>query len=431
MAELWRLTATEAAARIAAGRITSEALVRACLERIEEREGAVRAWAHLDPDFAVDQARRADASTPRGPFHGVPFGVKDVIDSAGLPTEYGSPAIHGGHRPARDAACVAAMRASGAVMLGKTVSTEFATFTPGRTRNPHDPAHTPGGSSSGSAAAVAAGMVPIAFGNQTAGSLIRPAAFCGVVGLKPTHGTVDPTGILALEPSFDTLGYMGRSVEDVAAFYGIVGGDPPALLADGLGRAPRIGLCRTHHWARAEPAAQEAVMRAAARLSALGAEILDLDLPEAFAAIPDSHRVILNDGLTRSLAGRYAESRDAFSARLRGMIEEGLGYDVATRAEARRHVDACRAEADGLFARCDALLSPSAPGEAPEGLDSTGDPIFQTTWTALHLPCVTLPWTTGPRGLPIGVQLIGRRGADTPLLALAGWLHRRADDATA
>ena len=424
--EPWRLTASEAAAAVASGDLTSEALVRSCLERIEDRESEVRAWVHLDPDYALEQAREADRKGGRGPLHGVPFGVKDVIDSAGLPTEYGSPAIHGGHRPDRDAACVAAMRASGAVLLGKTVSTEFATFTPGKTRNPHNPAHTPGGSSSGSAAAVGASMTPIAFGNQTAGSLIRPAAFCGVVGLKPTHGTVDLGGILTLEPSFDTLGYMARSVDDVAVFYDIVRGAPPAPPPDRPDRTPRVGLCRTHFWDRAGRASRDALARAADRLSDLGAEVFDRDLPDDFATLPDSHGVILNAGLARSLARQYADRRGDLSARLRGMIEDGLGRDAAALDAAVAHAERCRSAADSMFADCDALLSPSAPGEAPEGLGSTGDPIFQTTWTLLHVPCVTLPWGVGPNGLPVGVQLIARRGADRSLLALAKWLHASA-----
>ncbi|MDE0176489.1 MAG: amidase [Defluviicoccus sp.] len=425
MSELWQLTAAEAGRGIAAGEITSEALVRSCLDRIAGRDADVEAWAHLDPDYAVAGARAADASPSGGPLHGVPFGVKDVIDSGELPTEYGAPAIHAGHRPDRDAACVAAMRAAGAVLMGKTVSTEFATFQPGKTRNPHNPAHTPGGSSSGSAAAVGASMVPIAFGNQTAGSLIRPAAFCGVVGLKPTHGTVDLTGILPLEPSFDTLGYMARSVDDVALFYDTVRGAAPAVPADGLDRAPRVGLCRTHHWKKADAVCRGAVERAAARFADLGADVAEIDLPDEFAAIPDSHRVILNAGLTQSLARQYADRRDRLSERLRGMIEEGLGYDEATVEAARTHTRACRAAAGDAFGDRDVLLTPSAPGEAPEGLGMTGDPIFQTTWTLLHLPCVTLPFATGPNGLPIGVQLIGSRGEDAAVLAVAKWFHGR------
>ena len=425
MSELWRLTAVEAGRQIAAGEITSEALVRSCLERIEDRDPDVEAWTHLDPDYALAGAREADSSPAKSPLHGVPFAVKDVIDSGDLPTEYGAPAIHGGHRPERDAACVAAMRSAGAVLMGKTVSTEFATFWPGKTKNPHNPGHTPGGSSSGSAAAVGASMVPFAFGNQTAGSLIRPAAFCGVAGFKPTHGTVDLTGILPLEPTFDTLGYMARSVDDLGLFYDIVRGADPEAPADGLGRAPRVGLCRTHHWQKADAVCREAVERAAAKFSDLGADVADVDLPDDFATIPDSHRVILNAGLTQSLARQYADHRDRLSDRLRGMIEEGLGYDEATLGAARAQARACRAAAGDAFGDRDVLLTPSAPGEAPEGLGMTGDPIFQTTWTLLHLPCVTLPFATGPRGLPIGVQLIGSRGEDAAALAVAKWFHGR------
>ena len=425
MSELWRLTAAEAGRSIAGGEVTSEVLVRSCLERIEARDPEIEAWAHLDPDLAIAQARAADSASAASPLHGVPFGVKDVIDSADLPTEYGAPAIHGGHRPERDAACVAAMRRAGAVLLGKTVSTEFATFWPGKTKNPHNAGHTPGGSSSGSAAAVGASMVPIAFGNQTAGSLIRPAAFCGVVGFKPTHGTVDLAGILALEPIFDTLGYMARSVDDVGLFYDIVRGAAPEPPAEGLGRAPRIGLCRTHHWGKAEAESREAVENAAAKFSDLGADVVETELPDGFATIPDSHRVILNAGLTQSLARQFADHRDRLSERLRGMIEEGLGYDEETLEAARSHAKSCRAAAAEIFGDRDVLLSPSAPGEAPEGLGMTGDPIFQTTWTLLHLPCVTLPFATGGRGLPVGVQLIGARGEDAAVLAIAKWFHGR------
>ena len=225
MAELNRLTASEAAALMEKNEITSEDLVRACLARIEEREETVQAWQYLDPDFAIAEARKADAAERKGPLHGIPFAAKDIIDTADMPTENGSP-IYAGRRPDADAPCVAVMRDAGAVLMGKTVTTEFATFNPGKTRNPHNSGHTPGGSSSGSGAAVGDCMVPLAFGSQTAGSLIRPAAFCGAYGLKPTHGTVDLSGILPLEATLDTLGYMARSVDDLATYYATVVADP-------------------------------------------------------------------------------------------------------------------------------------------------------------------------------------------------------------
>lgn len=424
MTALHELTATEAGAMIAKGEISSEELVRACLDRIAVRDDAVLAWAHLDPDLALESARAADADDPKSPLHGVPFGVKDVIDSADLPTEYGS-GIFAGNRPSADAACIAKMKNAGAVLLGKTVSTEFATFTPGKTRNPHNPEHTPGGSSSGSAAAVGDAQVPIAFGNQTAGSLIRPAAFCGAWGLKPTHGTVDLAGILPLEPDFDTLGYMARSVDDLAAFYSVVRGAAAEPLADGLGRPPRIGLCRTYHWDEAQPETVSAIEEAAARLRDLGAEVTEMSLPENFADLAETHPVILNVGLTKTLGDIYRESKDRISERLCGMIESGFDCPPERFEAAVAHANECRAAVPAAFGDFDVLLTPSAPGEAPKGLGMTGNPIFQIVWTLLHVPCVTMPWTKGPNGLPVGVQFIGRQNDDDTVLRVAKWFAER------
>ena len=424
MTALNQLTATEAGELIAKGEITSEELVRACIERIDARESDVGAWQAFDRDLALDKARAADAAPPRSPLHGVPFGVKDVIDTADLPTTYGSP-IFEGNRPAADAACVAKMSDAGAVMMGKTVSTEFATFFPGKTRNPLNLDHTPGGSSSGSAAAVADHMIPIAFGNQTAGSLIRPAAFCGLFGLKPTHGTVDLSGIFELEATFDTLGYMARGVDDLATFYAIVRGASPQPLADGIGRAPRVGVCRTHFWDEAEAETRDALDDAAKSFAAAGAEVAEMELPQDFASIPESHGVILNVGLSKSLGKIYDENRDRISDRLRAMIESGLECPSDRYESAVAHANACRASADAAFGDWDVLLTPSAPGEAPSGISATGNPIFQVMWTLLHVPCVTIPFATGPNGLPVGVQLIGRRGDDDTVLKIAKWFDAR------
>lgn len=423
--QLHELTALDAAARIRAGEISSEELVRACLDRIAAREDEVRAWQHLDGDYAIAEARKADESEPRSPLHGVPFGVKDVIDTGDLPTECGS-VIYRDRRPAADAACVAAMRAAGAVLMGKTVSTEFATFTPGKTRNPHDAGHTPGGSSSGSAAAVGSAMVPLAFGNQTAGSLVRPAAFCGIFGLKPTHGTVDLSGIFELVPRLDTLGYMARSVDDLAAFYGIVLGRPVEVPPeDGPGRAPRIGLCRTFHWREAAPETVEAVESAAAFCAGMGAEVAEADMPGHFADLAETHTTIMNAGLGRGMNDLYRADGDRLSERLRQMIRDGQATPDETLRKANDHADRCIAEFGGAMGDRDVFLAPSAPGEAPGGLDSTGNPIFQVVWTLLQVPCVTLPWSTGPNGLPVGVQLIGRRGDDETVLGVARWLETR------
>ena len=423
--QLHELTALDAAARIRAGEISSEELVRACLDRIAAREDEVRAWQHLDETYAIAEARKADESEPRSLLHGVPFGVKDVIDTGDLPTGCGSE-IYSDRQPAADAACVAAMRAAGAVLMGKTVSTEFATFTPGKTRNPHDAGHTPGGSSSGSAAAVGSAMVPLAFGNQTAGSLVRPAAFCGVSGLKPTHGTVDLSGIFELVPRLDTLGYMARSVDDLAAFYGIVLGRPVAVPPDdGPGRAPRIGLCRTFHWREAAPETVEAVESAAAFCAEAGAEVAEAEMPAHFSDLAETHTTIMNAGLGRSMNELYRADGDRLSERLRQMIRDGQETPDEALRKANDHADRCIAEFGGAMGDRDVFLAPSAPGEAPAGLDSTGNPIFQVVWTLLQVPCVTLPWSTGPNGLPVGVQLIGRRGDDETVLRVAKWLETR------
>ena len=424
MTALNELTATEAGDLIAKREISSEELVRACLERIDAREDDVRAWQAIDPELALEKARAADAVAPASPLHGVPFGVKDVIDTADLPTRYGSP-IFDGNQPANDAACVAKMNEAGAVLMGKTVSTEFATFFPGKTRNPHNFDHTPGGSSSGSAAAVGDKMLPIAFGNQTAGSLIRPAAYCGVFGLKPTHGTVDLGGIFELEPTFDTLGYMARSVDDLAAFYAIVRGETSQALADGIGRPPRVGICHTPFWDEALPESRSALEDAAKRFAANGADVDEMTLPEDFATLDETHGVILNVGLSRSLGQIYNEHGDQISERLRGMIESGIDCPTDRYDTAVAHATACRAAAGSAFGDWDVLLTPSAPGEAPAGLSATGNPIFQVMWTLLHVPCVTIPFAAGPNGLPVGVQLIGRPGDDETVLQTAKWFAAR------
>lgn len=422
--ELHQLTATDAAAKIAAREISSEELVRGCLDFIADREDAVGAWHTLDPDYAIAEARRADASASRGPLHGVPFGVKDVIDTADLPTEYGS-AIYEGHQPAADAACVARMRNAGAVLMGKTVSTEFATFQPGKTRNPHNTAHTPGGSSSGSAAAVGGEMIPLAFGTQTAGSLIRPAAFCGAHAFKPTHGTVNLAGMWELAPRLDTLGYMARSVDDLASFYNVVrGAETAGPLADGLGRPPRIGICRTHHWQEAQPESVEAVESAAARLAELGAEVGTCDLPDRFADLAETHKIVLGGALARSMGDTRENHGDEISEMLRGMIDDGAAIEAKTEANALAHADRCTMEFPAVTDGWDVILTPSAPGEAPEGM-ATGNPLFQIVWTLLQVPSLTLPWATGPKGLPVGIQLIGRKGDDQRVLRIGKWLQER------
>jgi amidase len=361
--------------------------VRECLARIEAREGELRAWAWLDPDAALAQARARDAEAPRGPLHGLPVGVKDVIDTADMPTAYGSP-IYEGHRPERDADCVAWLREQGAVILGKTVTTEFATYQPPATVNPHDPDRTPGGSSSGSAAAVAAGMVPVAYGTQTAGSVIRPASFCGVVGFKPRHGWRSTAGVKRLSARLDTLGTFGRTVADAAR---------PAGFEPAAGE-PRIAFCRTP-WVEEAPEAEEAARRAGAR---------ELELPPQFASLAAAQETLMAFDVARNLEPEWREHRAGLSQVMQDYIRDAreVPEEEAEAAAALR--DQCRSRLPEVLAGLDALLVPAALGEAPlrsEG--NTGDPLLCRAWTLLGVPAISVPGLTGPAGMPVGVQLVG------------------------
>lgn len=421
MTALTDLTATAAAALIARRELSAVELTQACLERIALRDGEVHAFAHLDADFALAEAAKADRTAPRSPLHGVPFGVKDVIDTQDLPTACGTP-IFAGRRPRRDARCVALMREAGAVLLGKLVTTEFAMFTPNATRHPLNPARTPGGSSSGTAAAVADRMVPIAFGNQTAGSLIRPAAFCGVYGLKPTHGTTDCAGILPLQPCFDTLGYMARAIDDLQAFYAVVS-EREQTAAWPAARRPRLGLCRTREWELAQPEARQVLLAAAAQFAAQGADVDDFALPDAYVDLVGLHRHVLYAGIARSLADTYAKADEQMSPGLLDVLAEGRAVDAQAYAAGLARVAQYRDTINGCFGGFDALICPSAPGEAPAGM-ATGNPIFQVSWTLLGVPCLNLPVGSGPHGLPVGIQLVGRRHDDARLLGLGRQLMK-------
>jgi len=418
-ADLRRLGAAEAARLIAAGDLSSAALVAACLERITEREETVRAWAHLDAGAALAQARARDAEPPRGPLHGVPVGVKDIVDTADLPTERGS-AIHTGRRPGADAACVARLRAAGAVILGKTVTTEFAYFSPGPTRNPADPARTPGGSSSGSAAAVADAMVPVAIGSQTAGSVIRPAAFCGTLGLKPTRGLVDLTGVMALSGNLDTLGWFARDTEDLALLGTVLADEwPDAGEASG---APAFALARTPWWDRADADAQGAVTRAAGRLAAAGASVRDLDLPARFAALPEAQEALMAFDMARSLAHEREHHADELSDVLRAFLERGDTIGRAVAGDAVALGAECRALLAEHLEPGETLLVPAVSGEPP-GFDDgvTGDPLFCRAWTLLGVPALSVPGATGSRGAPVGVQFVAPARGDAALVAAGAW----------
>jgi Asp-tRNA(Asn)/Glu-tRNA(Gln) amidotransferase A subunit family amidase len=418
------LTATEIVRAIAAGEATCEAVVRDCLARIGEREKDVRAWASIDPDLALARARELDRAPQRGPLHGVPIGVKDIIDTADLPTEMGSP-IYRGHRPTTDAACVALTRAAGAVILGKTVTCEFAGMTPRTTANPHNLAHTPGGSSSGSGAAVADFMVTAAFGTQTGGSVIRPASYCGVFGFKPTFGAFNRKGVYPAAESLDTIGLLGRSLDDLELMSAVLELRTPAARAV-LDRSPRLGLCRTPLWKRAQPETVAAIEDAAKRLGRAGARVQEIVLPDEFAGLRNAARETINNyERAAAMADEWTGHRDAISERLRKRIEIGRAMPHAEYVAALELGERCRAQLPVVFAEIDALLTPCVNGEAPRGLEETGDPGFQTIWTILHTPALTLPTHRGPNGLPVGIQLVAPRHADRRLFACAHWIWQQ------
>lgn len=398
------------------GRLSAETLMEACLDRIAAREPAVRAFAWFDRAAA----RRSASQSSPGPLHGLPLGIKDVLDTADMPSGYGSP-IWAGWRPRADAAAVAWARAAGAAVIGKTVTTEFATRKPGPTANPHNLAHTPGGSSSGSAAGVADFFFPFAFGTQTAGSVIRPAAYCGVVGYKPSFGLIDRAGMKVMASSLDTIGVIARAVGDCALLAGAVCGRDLGDPDQRPGRAPRIGLCRSPSWHAALPETQAMLANAANALARAGAHVEERELPNEFADLADAHPLIMNAESARALGWEWAHARDEISEGLQERLDFGLRQ--APDALERAYAVFARTQADFAAASegLDVLLTPAAPGEAPVGREWTGDPIFNFIWTSLHVPCVTVPAGSGPNGLPLGVQIVGRRGDDRAVLGWARW----------
>jgi len=424
-----QLSALEAARRIADGRLTSEELVQACLQRIRQVEPAVQAWQFLDEEHALGQARAADerrrSGEPVGALNGIPVGIKDIIDTADMPT------------PRKDAAVVASLRAAGAVILGKTVTTECAYFTPGKTRNPHNPEHTPGGSSSGSAAAVAAQMVPLALGSQTAGSVIRPGAFCGDYAFKPTHGLIPRTGVLQLSRTLDHIGLFARSIDDLALLAeeltGYDDGDPDtrplaripfsSLSNEEPPIPPTIAFIKTPHWERVDADAKEAYGEL---LEALGDRIEEVELFPSASEAWDWQRTIMEAEMAANLEPLWLAGRERLSERLRSLMERGRETRAIDYQRVLRRVPAVVESFDELFMeRYDAILTPPALGTAPKGLGATGDPVFCVLWTLLGMPAVTLPLMQGANGLPLGVQLVGRRNFDARLLRTARWLERK------
>jgi Asp-tRNA(Asn)/Glu-tRNA(Gln) amidotransferase A subunit family amidase len=415
------LSARDIARGVIRGDFTAEAVARDCLDRIAARESEIQAWQFLDPERALAEARAVDRAPGRGKLAGVPVGIKDVIDTADMPTTYGS-ALYRDFRPRADASCVALMRGAGAVGIGKTVTTEFAAVSPGKTRNPHNTAHTPGGSSSGSAAAVGAGTIPLAFGTQTSGSTIRPASFCGAVGYKPTFGMIDRTGVKTLASSLDTVGLFARNVRDIAFFAAVLSGRDDLVVGHTAAK-PRIGLFRTAQWSRAEAASVAAIDRAIPALGKAGVTVRELSVPKAFESILDHHDKVMGRDMTMALAHERLRCGNIITAKTRDFLAAATSVDAAAYDKARAGVIALYADFSSLFADCDVLLTPAATGEAPEGVDSTGDPTFNRGWTLLHVPCVTVPAGTGPKRLPVGVQIVGPRHHDAQTLAAATFVE--------
>src|SRR3984893_10049885 len=421
-AEPHRLSATTLVRLIKSNELTAEAVVESCLARIAEREPVVRAWSYLAAEAALAKARAFDRVGKKSLLNGVPFGLKDIFDTADMPTGYGSP-IYTGWRPANDASAAPSRRPAGGILLGKTVTTEFANRHPGPTTNPHDPGFTPGGSSSGSAAAGADFMVPLAIGTQTGGSVIRPAAYCGVVGVKPSFGLFPPAGIRINTETLDTVGIMARSVDDIALFRAAMMAIPYAAPAI-LQTAPRLGLCRGPHWDDAQPEGRAVLESAAESLAAAGAAVGETQLPAECARADEWQRVLGSfEGLRNHMPELYRHEA-LLSPELRNE-KIALGRELTLEAfrAACRGAEKARRAAQEWASGFDAILTLPAPGQAPRGLADTGSAVFNALWTQLYMPCLTLPAGSGPDGLPVGLQLVARRHAEEPLLQVALWVE--------
>ncbi len=423
MNELNRLPAHELARLIREGSTTPSAVMAAHLGRIETREGVIGAFQFLDAERAMERAGAADRLPARGPLHGVPFVIKDIIDTHDMPTGWGFEAYRE-HYPGSTAACVQAFLDAGAIPVGKTVTTEFAYFRPGKTANPYNPDHTPGGSSSGSAAAVSDFMAPLAFGSQTAGSLIRPAAYCGVAAFKPTFGSFDLSGVMELSSSLDTLGIMARDPYDLMLARAVLTGTEPPNPPDFGEALPRIGLTRGPHWQEGEIEMRVTCLRALECLAETGTETLEIAHPSLFSKLTSAQETVMAYEAARARSHEVESYGDQISPQFAALIEVGRAVDEAAYSKALETRDLANAMFDQLFRDVDALLVPSAPGAAPEGLDATGDPLFSRMWNLLGVPCVAIPAGQSGDGLPLGIQLIAPRFSDARLLDVANFTHR-------
>ena len=426
--------------------LSSQELVEACLARIDELEPTIGAWAHIDREFALQQARDADAFRRRGlrvgALHGIPVGIKDIVDTRDLPTERGTP-LHRGRRPEQDATLVSLLREAGAIILGKTVTTELAVLAPGKTRNPHNPEHTPGGSSSGSAAAVACAMAPLAVGTQTNGSIIRPASYCGVVGFKPSFGRVSRHGVLRQSPPLDQIGMFARTLEDCALIADVLmrfdGQDPAmrpvappciaSVMDEEVPAEPRIAFIRTPRWDQVEAVSKDAFRELIDAVNRDDGKRIDIvDLPSKFEDLYGDHQTIMEADLARNFAAEYHDGKDRLSAVLREMIERGQQTSDDDYAAAVARMPGYVDDLDEFFDAYDAIATPATLGPAPAGLESTGSPIMCTIWTHCGSPALNLPLLQDAAGLPIGLQLVGQRDDDARLFRSARWLLNYLDE---
>ncbi len=440
------LSACEARRAIVDGLLSAEEMVTACFRRIDEIEDGIGAWAHLDREVALEQARAADAFRRRGlatgPLHGLPVGIKDIIDTADYPTEYGTE-LHHGRQPDHDATLVGLLKEAGAIILGKTVSTEMAVYGPGKTRNPHHPEHTPGGSSSGSAAAVAAAMVPFAVGTQTNGSVIRPASYCGVYGYKPSFARVSRHGVLRQSPPLDTIGMFARDLDDLALIADVLlrfdAQDPgmtpiaPPCISRILHEEVPVDLhfafVRTPAWEQVETVTKDGFRELIDELNRRHPDCVDIfDLPDLFAGLFEDHRIVMEADLARNFADEYARGKDRLTPVLREMLERGQKIGDREYDAAVARMPDYSGFLGQVFEDYDAILTPSTPGPAPAGLDATGSPVMNTIWTHCGTPALNLPLLQSPQGLPIGVQLVGARDDDARLFRNARWLLNSLND---
>ncbi|MGI9230071.1 MAG: amidase [Gammaproteobacteria bacterium] len=421
--DLHTLPATRAAAGIVQGDFTATELAQSCIDRIAEREEAVHAWHHFDPEVVLAQAAARDQQTPTGVLHGIPVGIKDIIDTRTMPTCYGSEAYRD-HQPQQDATCVDLLQQAGAIIMGKTVTTEFAFYAPGPTANPHKLSHTPGGSSSGSAAAVADFHVPLALGTQTAGSIIRPAAYTGTIGYKPAYDTFSLTGVHPLAPSMDTLGGFAREVGDLALLKGVLTERPPVPLS--AAKPDAVAFVRSPVWEQASPQTQAAIEQFVTTLAASGVRIIEPN-DHPLAGLPELQLALLAHGASQTLGDIANKSGDKLRPETLQLIEMGAQTDPALFDKLAEATAVAQTFLQEVFSEADLIITASAPAEAPVGLQATGDPVFNRIWTLLKLPCINLPLIRIDNGLPLGVQLVGQLGGDDALLAQAQYCTELID----